>query len=70
MEKIHKLVLFQVGVSGEKKQLYTEEGSRNEKWLQVSSGGNGAGLNTPITWYKVNEHGKKKKKLSDSAFSN
>lgn len=55
-------------MNGEKKRLYTEEGSNSEKWLEVSSGGNGAGLNTPVTWYKVKAktlvlHGRKKKNI-------
>lgn len=60
-------------MNGEKKRLYTEEGSNSEKWLEVSSGGNGAGLNTPVTWYKVKKeaktlvlHGRKKKKILKS----
>lgn len=60
-------------MNGEKKRLYTEEGSNSEKWLEVSSGGNGAGLNTPVTWYKVKaktrfymEERKKKLKSRDS----
>lgn len=73
--KIILSVHLQVGVNGEKKRLYTEEGSNSEKWLEVSSGGNGAGLNTPVTWYKVKAktlvlHGRKKKKIKKQGFKN
>ncbi|KAL0422907.1 UNVERIFIED_CONTAM: Beta-galactosidase 13 [Sesamum latifolium] len=37
----------QVGVAGEKMQLYTEEGSKKAQWTELN------GTPTPVTWYKT-----------------
>lgn len=42
----------QVGMAGEKMQLYTEEGSQKVKWGPTSSNG----ADGPLSWYKVSTH--------------
>lgn len=38
---------MQAGLEGEKKEVYTEEGSKKVKWEKD-------GERKPLTWYKVN----------------
>ncbi|KAK4401395.1 Beta-galactosidase 13 [Sesamum angolense] len=41
------IIMAQVGVAGEKMQLYTEEGSKKAQWTEFN------GTPTPLTWYKA-----------------
>lgn len=45
-------ICFQVGLHGEKKQIFTDKGSTSVQWTKPGAG-------EPLTWYKV-----KKKKNS------
>lgn len=43
----------QVGLTGERLQYFTEEGSSKVGWKKLNEGGNLGGVNAPLTWYKV-----------------
>lgn len=43
----------QVGLTGERLQYFTEEGSSKVGWKKLNEGGNLGGVNAPLTWYKT-----------------
>lgn len=48
LNQLVKSLLFQVGVYGEKEQLFTEEGAKKVKWNSLAGPPPG-----PVTWLKV-----------------